>query len=65
MKSEREVVDDGREKSWRRRRASVVLPEEEGPERPMSRVVGFGLLESGILVTLVRAAPSTDSVFMQ
>lgn len=34
-------------KIWRRRRARVVLPEDEGPERAIIRVVGLGFEVGG------------------
>lgn len=42
-------VDTETLKIWRRRRASVVLPEEEGPERPMIMVLDGSEPDCGLL----------------
>ena len=43
----------GKEERERRRRAMVVLPDEEGPERPIRRVSGFEGVVGGEVVVVV------------
>ena len=39
-------------KTWRSKRARVVLPEEEGPDRPMRRVCGMARYGTQALLCL-------------